>query len=85
MAARMRIAQRQGLLPSHIYSTLPNFSPLLAPYYTSGLPTPPHQQQLTRNIESPDMNLVNNDLRLTGPSPHALSSVLHRSQNYTQE
>ena len=39
MAARMRLAQRQGLLPPHLYPALPTLPHLFAPFYpppTSG-------------------------------------------------
>ncbi|XP_047476405.1 homeobox protein ceh-19-like [Penaeus chinensis] len=38
MAARMRLAQRQGLLPPHLYPALPPIPPILGPYY----PLTPH-------------------------------------------
>ena len=37
MAARMRLAQRQGLLPSHLYPALPPLPPLFSAYYPTGL------------------------------------------------
>ena len=40
MAARMRLAQRQGLLPPHLYPALPPLPPLFSPYYHTGLPHP---------------------------------------------
>ncbi|KAB7503297.1 Homeobox protein ceh-19 [Armadillidium nasatum] len=33
MAARMRLAQRQGLLPPHLYPALPTLPPLFSAYY----------------------------------------------------
>ncbi|CAL4115158.1 unnamed protein product, partial [Meganyctiphanes norvegica] len=65
MAARMRLAQRQGLLPPHLYPALPPLTPILGPCYpypiqphTHILPPPP---PLLATIGPPDT---------TYPSPH---------------
>ncbi|XP_071544679.1 uncharacterized protein [Panulirus ornatus] len=42
MAARMRLAQRQGLLPPHLYPALPPIPPILGPYYPLTPPTHGH-------------------------------------------
>ncbi|XP_050735700.1 sialidase-like [Eriocheir sinensis] len=42
MAARMRLAQRQGLLPPHLYPALPPIPPVLSPYYPLAPPTHGH-------------------------------------------
>ena len=41
MAARMRLAQRQGLLPPHLYPGLPPLPPLFSPYYHTSIHHPP--------------------------------------------